>query len=304
MVAARVSEHFDRGAIREGAPDVSLRLLRDVFSLGEAASSADSGHNQSFRWALQLEEEPMLIVRVGCPICINGLIRIRRCSDGKSLVLMCDECESVWLDPKHISAEESVDVRPPSFAVAQLGVSVAGPLARWPAGPRMTKPARGERTCVNPARRSSIASVAPRPEADPKPNSHQAPSSMQSIPWRYVGEAADARVAALAKPRANAELAKALTEGLELECFHQQARDGDPAYHRAVFCGRVDEMLFDWFFNASSGYRGAFFQSAAAGTQANSELLEQLSPFLARWAEERGFDDGLDLPRFHGRLMA
>jgi hypothetical protein len=71
----------------------------------------------------------MLIVRVGCPICINGLIGIRRCSDGKSLVR--DECESVWLDPQHISAEESVDVQPPSFAVAQLGVSVAGPLAGW-----------------------------------------------------------------------------------------------------------------------------------------------------------------------------
>jgi hypothetical protein len=60
----------------------------------------------------------MLIVRVGCPICINGLIGIRRCSDGKSLVLMCDECESVWLDPKHISAEESVDVQPPVSASA------------------------------------------------------------------------------------------------------------------------------------------------------------------------------------------
>jgi hypothetical protein len=78
-----------------------------------------------------MKEEPMLIVRVGCPICANGLIGIRRCSDGKSLVLMCDECESVWLDPQHISAEEAVDVQPPSFVVAQLGVSVAGVLAGW-----------------------------------------------------------------------------------------------------------------------------------------------------------------------------
>ncbi|CAN7744941.1 MULTISPECIES: hypothetical protein [unclassified Variovorax] len=41
----------------------------------------------------------MLIVLAECPICRNGLIGIRRCSDGSTLVLMCDECESVWADP-------------------------------------------------------------------------------------------------------------------------------------------------------------------------------------------------------------
>jgi hypothetical protein len=42
--------------------------------------------------------------------------------------------------------------------------------------------------------------------------------------------------------------------------------------------------LFDWFFNATTGYRGAFFESASAGTQANRAFVDHLAPFLADWA--------------------
>lgn len=107
---------------------------------------------------------------------------------------------------------------------------------------------------------------------------------MQSPPWRYVGKGEPGRLAALTNPRPNAELAGALRSALTLQCFHSEPRQDDPAYERAVFCGTVSPELFDWFFNASTGYRGAFFESASAGTQANRALVDQLAPVLADWA--------------------
>lgn len=106
---------------------------------------------------------------------------------------------------------------------------------------------------------------------------------MQS-PWRYVGKVEPERLATLTSPLPHSELAGALQNGLKLECFHREPRQHDYAYQRAVFCGTVSTQLFDWFFNASTGYRGAFFQSASTGTQASLALVSHLTPLLADWA--------------------
>jgi hypothetical protein len=73
----------------------------------------------------------MLYVKVGCPICIHGVIGIRRCSDGSTLVLMCDECEAVWLDPTQLSPGSALDAGPPDWTVGNTGAAVAGGKADW-----------------------------------------------------------------------------------------------------------------------------------------------------------------------------
>lgn len=113
---------------------------------------------------------------------------------------------------------------------------------------------------------------------------------MQSSSWRYVGTAEPTRLAALGHPLPLTELAGALKRGLKLECFHRESRQDDAVYKRAVFCGSASHELFDWFFNASTGYRGAFFESPDAGSRANRSLVDQLAYFLTDWAIAHGLD--------------
>jgi hypothetical protein len=102
--------------------------------------------------------------------------------------------------------------------------------------------------------------------------------------WRYKGTADSQRLFALTHPLPQAELPAALENGMKLECFHREPRHDNPAYRRAVFCASVQPALFDWFFNASTGYRGAFFDSPEVGTHFNRTLVDHLAPFLADWA--------------------
>ena len=82
-----------------------------------------------------------------------------------------------------------------------------------------------------------------------------------TIPWRYVGTATSERLAALEHPRSAIGLPTALRDELTLVCYHRDSGHTDPSYERAIFCGSVPPALFDWFFNASTGYRGAYYES-------------------------------------------
>ena len=73
----------------------------------------------------------MLYVQIGCPVCRTGVIGIRRCADGKSLVLMCEECETVWASPDRLDGANALEAEPPGFTVEQLGVAIAGGSAGW-----------------------------------------------------------------------------------------------------------------------------------------------------------------------------
>jgi hypothetical protein len=75
-----------------------------------------------------------------------------------------------------------------------------------------------------------------------------------------------------------------LKEDMIVVCFHREPRTADTSYSRAVFCGVVGPDLFDWFFNARTGYRGAFFDSPEAGVHANRMPINELSPSLVNWA--------------------
>ncbi len=73
----------------------------------------------------------MFYVASSCPICGVGTVGFRCCNDGATLVLMCDECDSVWLSPETITAELAAYPQPPAFLVPGLAVSVTGTAAGW-----------------------------------------------------------------------------------------------------------------------------------------------------------------------------
>ena len=42
-----------------------------------------------------------------CPVCVNGLCRVRTCADedgDQHLYAICDECEAIWIQPSTSSA--------------------------------------------------------------------------------------------------------------------------------------------------------------------------------------------------------
>lgn len=73
----------------------------------------------------------MFYVATQCPICCAGAIGFRKCSDGTTMVLMCNECDAVWKSPDRISADSAVFPAAPEFVVEETGCSVAAPGATW-----------------------------------------------------------------------------------------------------------------------------------------------------------------------------
>lgn len=66
-----------------------------------------------------------------CPICCEGTIGFVLCSDQKTMVLVCDECESTWLDPSNVSPIQVLYPKAPDFKVPGLECSIKAPDARW-----------------------------------------------------------------------------------------------------------------------------------------------------------------------------
>jgi hypothetical protein len=62
---------------------------------------------------------------------LDGEIGFRLCADGKTIILMCDECHAVWLDPEHLEIERFLSPQPPEFVVPGLKCSVRFPESRW-----------------------------------------------------------------------------------------------------------------------------------------------------------------------------
>jgi hypothetical protein len=66
-----------------------------------------------------------------CPICNTGSIGFRRCSDGATIVLMCDECDSLWIIPNDILPGTVLYAQPPDYVVPGLACSISGGKAGW-----------------------------------------------------------------------------------------------------------------------------------------------------------------------------
>jgi hypothetical protein len=47
----------------------------------------------------------MFYIVANCPVCLYGSIGFWRCEDGKTIILLCDECDSLWLGPQKINTE-------------------------------------------------------------------------------------------------------------------------------------------------------------------------------------------------------
>jgi hypothetical protein len=73
----------------------------------------------------------MLYTSSECPICGTGARGFRLCSDRRTVVVMCDECDSVWIDAMRLEPSEVVYPRPPDFVPDGLTYSIASPESRW-----------------------------------------------------------------------------------------------------------------------------------------------------------------------------
>ena len=71
----------------------------------------------------------MLYVK-GCPDCNAGELGIWRCNDG-TLVVMCDECNALWLDPTDLTIETLRYPGINSFEIPGVPYKVGGGAAGW-----------------------------------------------------------------------------------------------------------------------------------------------------------------------------
>lgn len=101
--------------------------------------------------------------------------------------------------------------------------------------------------------------------------------------WQYSGTADPQRLTALTTGLPLRELIAQLKGESSFLCFHTEPKDGDPSYRRAVFCFVLTKTLFDLFFNAQTGYRGAYFDSPDSGLRVNRSIIDELSPILLQW---------------------
>jgi hypothetical protein len=79
------------------------------------------------------EPPPNPWIHIGdCPVCVNGLARIRTCHGGNAGAhhyAMCDECEAIWLEPDTGAEKQFPDAENAKCPVC--GEDLFGSAARW-----------------------------------------------------------------------------------------------------------------------------------------------------------------------------
>jgi hypothetical protein len=73
----------------------------------------------------------MLYLEGVCPSCEGGSLGVWRCSDGTTLVLMCDECYAVWLEPTDLTIEAARFPGVHTFEIPGLPLKLGGGAAGW-----------------------------------------------------------------------------------------------------------------------------------------------------------------------------
>jgi hypothetical protein len=73
----------------------------------------------------------MFYIEQACPVCRSGAIGIRKCSDGHTLVLMCNECDAVWVEPSSVHADNARFPTYPDFKLPGVDCSVTSPGSDW-----------------------------------------------------------------------------------------------------------------------------------------------------------------------------
>ena len=81
----------------------------------------------------QAEEPSAPWIHIGeCPLCVNGLCRLRYCEDDHGaahLFAMCDECEAIWLEPSTSAPAQFPDACEPLCPLCAR--PLYGPQAHW-----------------------------------------------------------------------------------------------------------------------------------------------------------------------------
>lgn len=73
----------------------------------------------------------MISIKSICPFCEQGARRFYKCSDNKTLVLLCDECDSIWLDPTKTDEQEAIFASAPDYKIPGLQCALFGEAADW-----------------------------------------------------------------------------------------------------------------------------------------------------------------------------
>ena len=73
----------------------------------------------------------MFYIKRVCPVCQQGAIGFRTCSDGKSVVLVSDECDATWKNPNDITAQNAFFLQSPAFFIEEIGCNSGGPGTHW-----------------------------------------------------------------------------------------------------------------------------------------------------------------------------
>jgi len=60
----------------------------------------------------------MFYIKQFCPICKTGTIGFRFCEGENRIILMCDECDTVWNSPDNISVCHALFLTPPGFCIS------------------------------------------------------------------------------------------------------------------------------------------------------------------------------------------
>jgi hypothetical protein len=71
----------------------------------------------------------MLYVDGTCPCCDAGMMGFRICSDGITVVVVCDECDRAWFDARRLGTADAEAVNLPRWRIADSEVFLEG--SRW-----------------------------------------------------------------------------------------------------------------------------------------------------------------------------
>ena len=72
----------------------------------------------------------MFYLKENCSVCGDGLLGFLLCSDDKTVVVMCEECCSVWLSPDELE-QPPIVTEAPKFLLPESDVSISGGAATW-----------------------------------------------------------------------------------------------------------------------------------------------------------------------------
>lgn len=98
--------------------DMVVGLMADDFTVWQPAC----------KWG---PSRPILYLSHLCPVCDAGILGFRRLNEASNIVIVCHECEAVWMHPHGITFKNMRQVSEPDFVVLELGQPIFGENAAW-----------------------------------------------------------------------------------------------------------------------------------------------------------------------------